>query len=51
MEHISLLLPNSIITAPPLTQQITLSTLKVTSALQSLLFKLTIISDNEPTKA
>ena len=42
MEHISLLLPNSIITAPPLTQQITLSTLKVPSALQSLPFKLTL---------
>ena len=46
MVHISLLLPNSIITAPPLTHQITLWPLKVTSALQSLLFKLTIISDN-----
>ena len=42
MEHISLLLPNSIITTLPLTQQITLSTLKVTSALQSLPFKLTL---------
>ena len=45
MEHISLLLPNSIITAPPRTHQITLSPLKVTSALQS------FISDNELTKA